>query len=202
MTRTYYRLSLSAVCAFAALAGPVIFLEDRLRVGYLIGGLAAALLTWGLLWVVMAMEPHLSTVLLGVAGASAAVFSWMRISMVTVFAVIPHVLQAGLSRFDPVWLMGGLAPLVIVAVAWWRAGHDSTPLGRALLSGLFRFSGPLLGLTLAVKALGLAKQYVWLSLFTGVMFLVLDGLGAGGDLPLRTGSDRELGGSDPNLFTL
>ena len=184
MTRMYYRLSLSAICALAAFAGPIIFLEDRARVGYLLGGLAAAFLTWFSLWVIMAAEPHLHSGLQLIVGAGAAVFSWATISLVAVFDVIPHLFQFGLARFDPVWILGGLSPAVILGVAWWRAARDGTVVWQALSSALMRFSLPLLVLTLASRMLSLPKQYRWLFLFDGVMFLVLDALGTGDDLPL------------------
>lgn len=193
MTRTYYRLSLSAVCALAALTGPVVFLEDRFRLGYLLGGFGSALLTWALLAFVITMEPGVPPVFLGIAGAGAAVFSWMKISLVTVFAVVPHIFRDGIARFDPVWVLGGLSPLVILGVAWARSGRDSTSVWQRLLSALFRFSLPLYGVVLTVQMLDLAKQYRWLALFTGVMFLVLDALGTGADLPFlaRSADDRK-----------
>ncbi|HYG56942.1 MAG TPA: hypothetical protein VD902_02595, partial [Symbiobacteriaceae bacterium] len=127
MTRAYYRLSLAAVCAFAAFGGPIYFLEDRPKAGYLLGGLAAALLTWSFLTLAMAAEPRLPYYMQGAVGAGAAILSWATISLVAVFDIIPHALSHGLARFDPVWVMGGLAPLAILGVAWWRAarGHAS-----------------------------------------------------------------------------
>jgi len=184
VTRVYYRLSLSALCALAAFAGPIIFLEDRARVGYLLGGLAAALLTWFFLWVVMVAEPHLHPGLQLIVGAGAAVFSWATISLVAVFDVIPHALRFGVARFDPVWMLGGLSPVVILGVAWWRAARDGTVVWQALSSALMRFSAPLLAVTWISAMLSLPKQYGWLFLFDGVMFLVLDALGTGDDLPL------------------
>lgn len=184
MTRMYYRLSLAAVCALAAFGGPVYFLEDRPRVGYLLGGLFAAFLTWAMLAAVIATESSLHPWIQGILGASAAVLSWATISLVAVFDVIPHALQHGPARFDPVWILGGLSPLAILAVAWWRAHKGTTPVLHALLSTLYRYSVPLFALQLLVRIGGAPKQYRWLFLFTGVMFLVLDALGAGGDLPL------------------
>lgn len=184
VTRVYYRLSLSAVCALAAFAGPIIFLEDRARVGYLLGGLAAAFITWLSLWATIATEPHMQPGLQLIVGAGAAVFSWATISLVAVFDIIPHVFQFGLTRFDPVWILGGLSPVVILGVAWWRASRDRTVVWQALSSALLRFSLPLLALTLVSSMLSLPKQYRWLFLFDGVMFLVLDALGTGDDLPL------------------
>lgn len=184
MTRAYYRLALSAACALAALAGPVIFLEDRPRIGYLAGGLGAALCAWLFLSLAIQVEQSLPPLVLGVLGAGAGVFSWVTVSLVAVFEVIPHVLQAGPARFDPVWILGGLSPVVILGVAWWRAARKSEEVWHALTSALFRFSVPLLAVQLAAKLLALPKQYWWLALFTGVMFLVLDALGDGRDWPL------------------
>lgn len=185
MTRIYYRLSLSAICALAAYGAPIWFLEDRPRVGYLLGGLGAALLAWLFLVVAIAAESRLSPLLQGAVGAGLGVLSWGTISLVAVFSVMPHALVYGLARFDPVWVMAGLSPLAIPAVAWWRVRRRrGDGLGHALLSCLFRFSVPLFGLDLVARLLGLPKQYPWLFLFTGVMFLVLDGLGTGDDLPL------------------
>ncbi|HLN61351.1 MAG TPA: hypothetical protein VK464_07315 [Symbiobacteriaceae bacterium] len=192
MTRVYYRLSLAAVCALAAFGGPIWFLEDRPRPGYLAGGLAAALLTWAILALAMAAEPNLQPWLQGAVGLGAAVLSWATISLVAVFDVIPHAMRYGLSRFDPVWIAaGGLAPLVILGVAAWRVGRDRLPVWHTLLSTLFRYSVPLLGLHLTVRFLPLPKQYRWLFLFTGVMFLVLDAIGSGGDLPLSRRRDDQ-----------
>ncbi|MDB4893953.1 MAG: hypothetical protein JWN15_215 [Firmicutes bacterium] len=185
MTRTYYRLSLSALCALAACAGPVLFLEDRFRTGYLLGGLGAALVTWLVLTLAVTSEGSLSPALLALAGVGAAVLSWVAISLVAVFDVIPHVAAHGFSRFDPVWLMGGLAPLAILLVARWRMSRDRLPFWPAILSAIYRFSLPLCAVRAGALLLRLPRQYVWLSLFTGVMFLVLDALGAGEDLPLR-----------------
>lgn len=179
MDRTSYRLSLSALSALAALMGPVIFLEDRFRLGYLLGGLAAALLTWLFLTVAIAMEPYLPPVVLAIIGAGSAVFSWMTISLVTVFDIIPHILREGLALFDPVWILGGLAPLVILAAGLWRGLRENTGVLPSLASALHRFSLPLLGTQISVGLLDLPKQYRWLFLFTGVMFLVLDELGIG-----------------------
>lgn len=190
MTRIHYRLGLTLVCAFAAFGGPVLFLEDRARAGYLLGGLAAALLAWVLLAGTVAAEPHLQPWLQGTVGAGAAVLSWATISLVAVFDVIPHAMQHGLARFDPVWFMGGLAPLSIIAIALWRAQRAPMPLLNALFSTLFRYSVPLFGLQLVVQMLPLAKQYRWLFLFTGIMFVVLDGLGSGGRWPWSRASDE------------
>lgn len=186
MTRIYYRLSLSAVCALAAYGAPVWFLEDRARVGYLLGGLGAALLAWLFLVGAIAAEPRLPAVMQGAVGAGLGALSWGTISLVAVFSVVPHALQHGLARFDPVWVMAGLSPLAVPAVAWRRVrrgrGEGFWP---TLASSLFRFSVPLFGLDLTARLLGLPKQYPWLFLFTGVMFLVLDGLGTGDELPLQ-----------------
>jgi hypothetical protein len=189
LTRTYYRLCLTAVCALAAFAGPVLFLEDRFRTNYLLGGLAAALITWGSLVMAAAAETNLPLGLLGLGGLGAAALSWGTISLVALFEVLPHALRHGLARFDPVWLMGGFSPLAIPAVAWWRMAREHFPAWQALLSGLFRFSVPLfiakLVAGLAARGMGLPRQFVWLFLFTGVMFLVLDGLGIGEELPMK-----------------
>jgi len=75
-------------------------------------------------------------------------------------------------------------PVVILGVAWWRAARDGTVVWQALSSALMRFSAPLLAVTWISAMLSLPKQYGWLFLFDGVMFLVLDALGTGDDLPL------------------
>lgn len=185
MTRTYYRLSLTALCALAAFVGPVLFLEDRFRTGYLLGGLGAAVLAWAALVLIAASETNLHPGLQGVLGMGAAVISWATISLVALFDVLPHVARHGFSHFDFVWIAGGLAPLVIPGVAWWRVRQGEAGGWQALLSALYRFSVPLFLVRLIARGLGLPKQYVWLFLFTGVMFLVLDGLGAGKDLPFK-----------------
>ncbi len=186
-TRTYYRLALSALCALAAWAGPIWFLADRPKLGYLVGGFVAALLTWAFLEGIVRAEPKLEPWLQGVLGAGAGLLSWATISLVAVFDIIPKVAERGLERFDPVWIMGGLSPLVVVAVALWRAARDDAPVLNGLFSALLRFSVPLFGLEVVTQSSGLPKQYRWLFLFTGVMFLVLDGLGTGDDLPLVMG---------------
>ncbi|MGE5674419.1 MAG: hypothetical protein ACM3XM_11090, partial [Mycobacterium leprae] len=157
--------------------------EDRLRVGYLVGGLAAALLAWAYLSLAMAVEDHLRLEVKGVLGAAAALLSWSTIALVALFDIIPHTARHGLARFDPVWLLGGFSPLVILVVTWWFIANRERNLIEGLIAALFRFSVPLCGLILTAKLLGLPKQYRWLFLFTGVMFLVLDGLGTGHDLP-------------------
>lgn len=177
MTRTHYRLALSLICSLAALVGPVVFLEDRLRLGYWGGGFVAALLAWAFLAGVVAIEPRLSPGLQGVIGTGAAALSWVSISLVTLFDVIPHIARHGLGRFDPVWLMAGFAPLVVGGTALWLSVRRGVPLWRGVLSGLYRFSTPLFGLVLVTRVFNLPKQFRWLYLFTGVMFLVLDGLG-------------------------
>lgn len=176
MDRANYRLALVTACMLAAWVGPVIFLAERLRTDYLFGGLAAALLTWAFLWICTSAEPKLSAWMLAVMGAGGAVLSWVTISLVTLFEVVPQVLERGLERFDPVWFMGGLAPLIIPAVALWQVWRGAA-LWHSLATALYRFSVPLFGLQVTVQVLGLPKQFRWLFLFTGVMFLVLDGLG-------------------------
>lgn len=185
MSRTHYRLTLTAACALAASAGPVAFLEDQFRVTYLLGGLTAALCSWLLLAAAMAAEPHLDTRLQGIAGAGAAVFSWAKISLVAVFAILPHVAREGLALFDPVWIMAGFSPLAVPLVAWYRVRRCREGVWAALFSTLFRFSVPLAGLTVAARLTQLPKQFTWLALFTGIMFLVLDGLGVGSEAPVR-----------------
>lgn len=175
----------------------MLFLEDRLRAGYLLGGLAAALLTWAFLAFTMVAEGRLTPVLQGVMGLGAGVLSWAPISLVAVFDVIPHILRYGLSRFDPVWILGGLSPGVTLGVAWWRTSRGKIPVWHALVSALLRFSMPLFGIQLVIRAVGLPKQYRWIFLFTGVMFLVLDALGAGGDLPLMAQRDEKGKGESP-----
>lgn len=190
MTRTYYRLSLVAICALAACFGPVYFLEDRVKGAYLAGGLVAALAAWGLLLLAMAGEARISPNMQATLGGGAAAVSWAIISLVATLDVIPHAVSHGLARFDPVWIMGGLAPMVILGVAWWRRARERLPYWHGVASGLFRFSVPLFGLELMAQIGRLPKQFRWLFLFTGVMFLVLDGLGTGGDLPLMSDQKR------------
>jgi len=185
LTRTYYRLSLSALCALAAGGGPVLFLEDRLRSGYVWGGLVSALLTWVALQLVIALERYVAPELQGILGAGAAYFSWAIVTLVAVFDIIPHIYHKGLARFDPVWIMGGLAPLVTLPVAAWRHKREGIGFWPAFCSALFRFSAPLWVVQRLTYVVTLPKQYHWLAVFTGMMFLVLDGLGVGEDLPFH-----------------
>lgn len=187
MTRAYYRLCLVALCSLAALAGPVVFLQDRWRLGYLLGGFGAALLTWAFLLVTIAVESKLHYGLQGIIGAGAGVLSWATISFVAIFDIIPHLLREGWALFDPVWLMAGFSPLIIPVVVAWRVRQGRGTIPEILGSTLFRFSVPLLLVQLVSQWLGLPKQYRWLFLFTGVMFLVLDMLGVGKDHPLTKG---------------
>jgi len=154
--RNTYRVALILLCALAAFAGPIIFLEDRPKLGYLIGGLIAAILARQLLVVMIDVEHFLPIWLRGALGAFAGALSWAPITLVAVFDVIPNMAEKGFNRFDPVWIGGGVvAPLAI--------------LGFAVLFSV------LLGMDLLVRIpSGLPKQYPWLFLFTGAMFLTLD----------------------------
>jgi len=174
---TYYRPILTLLCTLAAFAGPIVFLEDRARFGYLAGGLVASLLTWALLAGTMAVAHTIPGWLRGVAGVGAALLSWAPIALVAVFDVIPHLATHGINRFDPVWIGGGVAaPLVIVGIALWRAARGWTGMTDALMTAVFRYSVPLLGLELLARIPRLPKQYPWLFLFTGALFLTLDAL--------------------------
>ncbi|HWI52242.1 MAG TPA: hypothetical protein VNT01_08870 [Symbiobacteriaceae bacterium] len=175
--RTYYRPTLTLICTLAAFAGPIIFLEDRARLGYLAGGLVASLLTWALLAGALAIADTIPNWLQGVAGVGAALLSWAPISLVAVFDVIPHLASHGFNRFDPVWIGGGVAsPLVVVGIALWRAERGWNGLTDAIMKAIFRYSVPLLGLALLARVPHLPKQYPWLFLFTGALFLTLDTL--------------------------
>ncbi|MFZ5825726.1 MAG: hypothetical protein ACOY94_15625 [Bacillota bacterium] len=184
--RTYYRLSLTVLCALAAYITPVPTLRYPYDLGYFVGGLAAALLAWALLALLMAVEPGVHPGLQLILGAGAGV-TWAYTSIVALFHVLPLIIRNGWQlndTFDPIWLLGGLSPLVVPVVAGWVTRMTGKPFGQALASALFRFSVPLAFLVLLPGWLGLPKQFRWLFLFTGVMFLVLDGLGTGGPLPL------------------
>jgi hypothetical protein len=171
-----YRLGLSVLCALAAFGGPILFLEDKPRVGYLLGGLVAALLTWALLEAATYLEPSLPHWLQGVLGVGAAVLSWAPITLVAVFDIIPHMSTQGFNRFDPVWIGGGVvAPLVILGAAALRSRTNLLP---SLLTAIFRYSIPLLGIDLLARIPHLPKQYPWLFLFTGALFLTVDSLWA------------------------
>jgi hypothetical protein len=176
MTRTTYRLALTALCATAAFVGPIIFLEDRPKATYLLGGVGAALLTWLFHRVAALAELQLRPELQAILGAGSAVFSWLTVSLVAIFKVIPHALQRGPALFDPVWILGGLAPLAFLAVGGWRSIRQGGEVWNRLIAALFRFSVPLFALQITVDLLPLPKQFRWLALFTGMMFLVLDSL--------------------------
>lgn len=182
--RTYYGLVLSVLCALGAWVGPVLFLEDRWRASYLAGGLGAALLSWAFLAAAVSLQGRLHEGLLAIMGAGAAVLSWAPIALVAFFDVLPHIADEGLARFDPVWLFGGFAPVMVGGICLWRAVRHRLPLQEALTSALFRFSVPLFGLELFTQTLSLPKQFRWLFLFTGVLYLVLDTLSAGAGLSL------------------
>jgi len=187
MSRTYYRLVLTVLCALAAYIGPVVFLRYPYRFGYFAGGLIASLLAWGLLVAVIAAEPDLPPRLQFVLGAGAGVFTWSRTSIVALFEVLPLISRNGWrlnDTFDPVWLMSGFSPLMVPVVALVVSRHTYRPLWQTFSSALFRYSIPLAILQLLPRWFGLPRQFTWIFLFTGVMFLVLDGLGTGGDFPL------------------
>lgn len=197
MIRTYYRLSLTVACALAAYIGPVIFLRYPYDLSYFAGGLAAAFIAWALLVTMIATEPGLDPGLQFILGAGVGVFTWAYVSAVAIFQIIPLIVENGWRLndiFDPVWLMGGFSPLVVPAVAGWFSRTSGKPFWQTLSSALFRFSIPLAVLLLLPGWMGFPKQFRWLFLFTGIMFLVLDGLGTGDILPLvtvrRTRSDR------------
>jgi len=197
MTRSQYRLVLTGLCALAAGVGPVVFLEDRLRAGYLLGGLAAAFLCWGLLLLAYSAEQRLSSGAQAVMGMGAAILSWVPVSLVAVFDIIPHIFREMPDPFDPVWVMGGLSPLAVPAVACWQWATGKGAFWQATVTGLFRFSVPLFVLRLTALLVGLPEKYSWLFMFTGVMFLVLDGLGFGWQPPVNPtppphNVDREL----------
>lgn len=171
--RNYYRIAITTACTLAAFVGPIIFLEDRPRVGYLLGGFAAAVLARYLLVAMIALEHHIPTWLRGVLGGGAALLSWAPISLVAVFDVIPNMATNGFNRFDPVWIAGGvLAPLTILGLALLKP--RKAPLLDVVLTALYRYSFPLVGLDLLARIPNLPKQYPWLFLFTGTMFLTLD----------------------------
>lgn len=187
MTRTYFRLCVTALCALAAVVGPRIFVWEPYRLGFLLGGLAAALLTWLFLLGAIAVERSLTLRMVAILGAGSAVLSWLRVSIVAAMDRVPVALISGWKPFDPVWLVGGMAPLIIPIVAYWDLRVEHRPFGEALASALYRFSVPLALLQVSARTFALPKQYQSLFFLTGLMFLVLDGLGSGGDLPLLAG---------------
>ena len=178
LARIYYRLVLTVLCALAAYVTPVYTLRYPYHLPYFTGGLVAALLAWAFLQMAILLEPEVKPGIQFIVGAGFAVVSWAHISMVACMIVIPQVVRAGrlLDTFDPIWILGGLSPLVVpaAAVVLRLAGR---PFLHALASALFRFSVPLGFLSLIPRWVHLPKQFRWLFLFTGVMFLVLDGLG-------------------------
>lgn len=178
LARVYYRLLLTVLCALAAYVTPVYTLQYPYHLPYFTGGLVAALLAWAFLQMAILLEPEVKPGIQFIVGAGFAVVSWAHISMVALLTIIPQVLRARrlLDTFDPIWILGGLSPLSVpaAAVALRIAGRPFLP---ALASALFRFSVPLGFLSLLPRWLHLPKQFRWLFLFTGVMFLVLDGLG-------------------------
>ncbi|MDF2627371.1 MAG: hypothetical protein K0R39_1202 [Symbiobacteriaceae bacterium] len=174
--RNYIRVGLVLLCSLAAFVSPIFFLEDRPKVGYLIGGLVAAVLARQLLVWMIDVEHHLPTWLRGALGAAAGALSWAPITLVAVFDVIPNMAEKGFNRFDPVWISGGVAaPLAILAIAVWHAYRLRLSLPDVVMTALYRYSFPLLGLDLLARIpSGLPKQYPWLFLFTGALFLTLD----------------------------
>lgn len=192
MARIYYRLVLTVLCALAAYITPVHTLLYPYHLPYFAGGLIASLLAWTLLALVIELEPNVKPEVQFIVGAGLSIISWAHISFVALFNILPAILRAGhlLDTFDPVWILGGLSPLVIPAVAFLLHRTTGRPPLAALASALFRFSTPLAFLSLIPAWIGLPKQFRWLFLFTGVMFLVLDGLGIGGSFPLGHGKRR------------
>lgn len=195
MIRTYYRLVLTVLCALAAYITPVPTLKYPYDLGYFAGGLAAALLTWALLVAVIALEPEVHPGLQFILGAGAGVITWAQTTVVSIFEVIPYYIEFGALKdtFDPIWLLSGASPLAVLVIALWVCRTVAKPFWEALFSALFRFSIPLALLQLIPKWLGLPKQFRWLFLFTGVMFLLLDGLGTGRTWPLAGAADEERG---------
>ncbi|MFS8640768.1 MAG: hypothetical protein LOD90_08170 [Symbiobacteriaceae bacterium] len=178
MARVYYRLILTVLCALAAYVTPAYTLKYPYHLPYFGGGLVAALLAWSFLRMAILLEPEVKPGIQFIVGAGFAVVSWAHISMVAVLIILPQVIRAGrlLDTFDPIWILGGLSPLCVpaAAVALRLLGRPFLP---SLASAFFRFSVPLGFLSLIPRWLHLPKQFRWLFLFTGVMFLVLDGLG-------------------------
>ncbi|HYF92807.1 MAG TPA: hypothetical protein VD969_11240 [Symbiobacteriaceae bacterium] len=175
--KTYLRLAFTILCTVAAFIGPIIFLEDRPKPGYLLGGLAACLATWALLSATMSTEERVPVFLRGVLGACAGLLSWAPISLVAVFDVIPHMAENGFNRFDPVWIGGGvIGPLLIAAVAAARAVNANANVFDALMAANYRYSIPLVGVDLIARIPNFPKQYPWLFLFTGAAFLTMDAM--------------------------
>lgn len=192
MARTYYRLVITVLCALAAYITPVPALRYPYNLGYFVGGLAAALLAWAFLAAVIALEPGVRPHLQLVLGAGAGVFSWGHATLVATFDILPLFLQRGglNDTFDPIWILGGYSPLIVPVVGLWMAGTAAKPYWQGLASALYRFSVPLALLQLPPALLGLPRQYRWIFLFAGVMFLVLDGLGIGRNWPLVGGREK------------
>lgn len=190
--KTYYRAAITIICALSAFGGPILFLEDRPKLGYLAAGLVAAVMARWLLVGMINLEHHLPMWLRGVLGACAAVLSWAPISLVAVFGVIPHWATSGFNRFDPVWIAGGvLAPATILGAAVWRAARKRLISLDVVMTALYRYSIPLLGLDTLARITDMPKQYPWLILFTGAMFLTLDILVHGVDpIPFRDPNRR------------
>lgn len=178
MARVYYRLVLTVLCALAAYITPVHTLRYPYHLPYFAGGLVAALLAWSFLGLAILLEPEVKPGVQFIVGAGFAVISWAHVSMVSVLHIIPQVIRAGrlLDTFDPIWILAGLSPLMVpaAAVVLRLTGRPFLP---ALAAALFRFSVPLGFLSLIPRWLNMPRQFRWLFLFTGVMFLVLDGLG-------------------------
>ena len=175
--KTYYRLAMTIVCTLAAYVGPIVFLEDRPKPGYLLGGVVACLLTWALLVATERTEENIPVWLRGILGAGAGLLSWAPISLVAIFDVIPHMATNGFNRFDPVWIGGGVVgPMLIAAIAVWRAARAHTNLLDGLMAANYRYSIPLVGVDLIARMPNLPKQYPWLFLFSGAAFLTLDAL--------------------------
>lgn len=193
MARLYYRLTLTVLCALAAYIAPVFTLRYPYHLPYFVGGLIAALLAWFFLAAVTLVESSVHPGLRFILGAGAWAFSWSHVSFVALFHILPAIIRNGglLDTFDPIWLLGGFSPLVIPAVALWMTRTGGVPLWQTLATALFRFSMPLAFLVLIPRFLGLPKQFRWLFLFTGVMFLVLDFLGSGDPLPLMGRHNRD-----------
>jgi len=173
------------LCALAAYITPVHTLLYPYHLPYFAGGLIASLLAWTLLALVIELEPQVKPEVQLIVGAGLSVISWAHISFVALFHILPAIVRAGhlLDTFDPIWILGGLSPLVIPVAAFAMHRTAGRPLLPALASALFRFSTPLASLSLIPRWIGLPKQFRWLFLFTGVMFLVLDGLGIGDRSP-------------------
>lgn len=168
-------LLLVLICGLAGYLGPLLFLGESPNRAYLGTALTAAAGAGALSTLLGMRAPRVPVGLQGLAGAGTAVLTWLPVTLIALFQIVPLLLAGEFQPFDIVWIGAGLGPPVVLVTAYLRA--NGTPFGaervRAVMLALYRLSVPLLGIQLVARALTPIKEHRWLALFTGILFLTL-----------------------------